>query len=494
VAVLWPTAFDTFATNHQDGINETILAQTINDLALFANKAEIELGLLPMQGGIFINVKHPAFGGGAKGDGSDDLTPLTAAFNAVPASGANLVFPDGDYAVSGQLPCKSLTHVWGHHSPKYELTTNNTSTCKIRAHASWTTATSLFAPGGSTRGCSFHDISLTGNNIGTNVHCFRFPDRAAVTGEQSFEFHNVSVMGWTGNAFCGSLQVGYFSNVHVINNGLSGSGWGIDTSTGTSNRWVDCKLIGCMFSFNRAGNVYIGGANSATSGALEFTSCRFERAGMVQNPLTPANVDAPGVKIDNAVGVHFSNCTLDANTGDGYFITRIGGALGQLEGITISGGDCRRNGSGNSANNGGVLPERANFRFVGVDGSNVVQSIELTAVNSIVGKADDAGGGFNSPKWGVILDYAYYVDIIANRVEGVSQPYLFGPVGGLSQIWMPQVIDSRNGIFTIPVRSGAPTLVVADGSNYSAQLYFEASTNKIGVRVGAGWKYTAALV
>jgi hypothetical protein len=455
-----------------------------------ANLNKIEAALAAAY--IKLNVKDY----GAVGDGTtDDTTAITNAINALPAGGGTVFFPPGVYKVTATLPSVSGMTLEGCHSLKYELSTDPTSPCKIRAGTGLTG--SLFAPGGTVRGVSFKHLAFSGNNIGSNIHCFRMPEDSTVTGEMMWTWDNCTIMGWTGSGVAGRLHVGDFIHCHIINNGLTGTGWGCETVTGTNNKWTDVKMIGGIVAYNRAGNVYLGGG-TGQSGAIEFTSTRFERAGCTSNPLAPAATDAPGVKIDNAIGVEFANCTNDANTGDGYLVTRQGAGVGNAVGITWVGGDCRRNGVG--ANSGSIPTNRGNFRFEGIDASNLVQGCSVIGTHILSGKSDDAGGGLSSPAYGFYLNYAYfctYIPVWENTggvIGGVTGPYGVG-AGGIAQLYQSQWYDAVGKVMTIPAKSGAPATILGDAAtNNAGQMYLDLADNKIKVYISGGWKATAALV
>lgn len=432
-------------------------------------------------GAEFLNVKRDY---GAIGNGTaDDTVAIQAALNAVPANGGIVYFPPGDYLVTATLVLKNQTLILGCHVPRYDALVNTNSACKIRVGTGFT-GIGLFAPTSSqNRGLGFHNIALVGNNIGTNLHCFRFAD--TTTGEMGFHLQNVSIGGFTGSGICGRVHVAQITNTHIFRCG----NWCIETETGTGSHWNDAKFVNCYFYYGTQGCLHLGGANSTISGAVEFIGCRFERGGNTQgSPLSPLNTDAPGVKLTNAQSIQFIACETDANTGDGFLLTRTAADTLRVNNIWIIGCRLGRDGGGDQV----TLPSRAGIRVQGYNASNIVDYVNVTGGGILTGKSDDAGGGILSPKYGVMLDYAYFYDQKGFTAEGATSPYLIG-AGGNAQVYKASIIDPENHLLTIPAKSGAPAITISDTTGEHAQIYYDTADSKLKVRHGAAYKATAAL-
>jgi hypothetical protein len=453
--------------------------EALNELLTIALNPDGTLKASVTYPGAALNVKNSPFN--AVGNGvADDTVALNACLAA--AGGAEVYFPPGDYLVTAPLVLAARTRIVGCTSPAYDTSLNPVCATKIRVGAGFTGA-ALFSPAGSTKGVSFANMAFVGNNIGGNIHCFRFPDAASLAGEQDWRINDCQISGFTGSAFCGAIWVMQMRDCQIMRNN-----YGYEASTGTGAKWLDSKIIGCVFSFSKQKNVWLGGASSGQSGALEFISCRFERAGQDPTaPLVALNTDAPGVHISNGYNTLFLGCTTDANSGDGILMTRAAGQ--QCASVSMIGCTLNRDGGGNQS----VLANRAGYRVLGATGGLQIQNIVAIGNQILTGLADDGGGGILSPKYGVITDWSYYGKHVSGKTQGVSAPYLVGGTSGVAQMWNSTFEDLENKIMTIPYKSGAPT-VVADSSGEMVQLYFDGADNKLKARVGSAWIASPAFV
>jgi len=500
---VYPGALDSLPINHFDDPSQIIYAAHVNDLADAVNKIEAELDANPsgafatvkarldaiVGGGGFpiINVKDAAYG--AVGNGStDDRVAIQAALDAVPAAGGCVFFPPGIYLVNSGtgFTIKSKTKILGTSTPRYYYGEPD-SNCYIKLGGSFA-GTSLWAPGGSIRGVSWDSIGIYGSNLGTpgptGIHCFRLPESAAITGEQSFNFHKLHISGFTGSGICGRLHVGTFVDCHISNCGH----WCIETETGTNNRWSDVKFIGGYLYYGRYGGLHLGGVNSSQSGGCQFIGTRFERSGNTGgSPLSPLRTDSPGVKLTNAIRISFVGCDTDGNTGDGFLFTREG-TWGSCYGNQIIGATVGRDGGGDQA----TLPDRASIRFKGFSGAAHVDHCKVIGGSAIAGRADDGGGGIISPKYGVILDYAYDCSFEGYNAEGATARWNIGG-GGAGQIWRTQIIDPTGHILTIPALDGSPSQLLFDGSGQQMQAWIDTTgaTTLFKVRDGGATKSVA---
>jgi len=391
---------------------------------------------------------------GAAGDGrNDDAAAVQAALDAVPPDGGAVFFPPGDYLVSKHLVPKSQTLIFGSHTPRYLPLVNPDSACKIRA-ADGFEGEGLMEPGGSTQGVTIRNLALVGD--GANAPAgIRMPNLPDVTGEQAWTLENLTIAGFE-HGIAGRVHVFSLLHCHIHSN----TGWGIYAAEG--NRWNDCHVAGCFVYFNRAGNLYLGGPEQ--SAAVEFVNCRFERAGnRYGSPSKPLNPDAPGIKLERARFLSFTNCYTDANTGNGAEI--VGESAQDLRSLHFTACMFSRDGTGD----GRRLGDHAGVLVRGAASASFANCLVGT------GASDDDGGGLVGPAYGVWYEDSDDFQWIGGRAQGATSDWR------AADNRRPTIIDVAGGMLTLPL--APPGEAVADG-----MAYFDKASGRLFVRSGSGWK------
>jgi len=402
---------------------------------------------------------------GALGDGAaDDAEAIQAALEAVPEAGGAVYFPPGDYLVGRRLVPRSQTLMFGCHSPRYHPVANPDSACRIRAKGAFA-GDGLLEPEGSAQGITIRNLALVGDGAKARAG-IRMPDLPEVTGEQAWTLENVTIAGFE-HGIEGRVHVFSLLHCHIHSN----EGWGIYASEG--NRWNDSHLANCFLYFNRSGNLFFGGQQQ--SAAVEFVNCRFERAGnRYGSPLEPLNPGAPGIKLESARFLSFTNCYTDANAGNGVEIE--GASAVALSNIYFTGCIFNRDGTGQGESS------RSRYAGVKVKGATPTGSAganHMKFANCLVGTGtpDDEGGGPTGPAYGVWYENTEDFQWIGGRAEGVTSAFYVG-TGNNSR---PAMVDTSAGFLTLPL--SPPADAVSDG-----MAYFDAATGKLLVRSGAQWK------
>ena len=390
---------------------------------------------------------------GAAGDGeNDDAAAIQAALDAIPPDGGAVFFPPGDYLVSRRLAPKSQTLMFGSHTPRYHPVANPDSACKIRAAAGFSGA-GLIEPRGETQGVTIRNLALVGDGANQQGG-IRMPELADVVGEQAWTLENVTIAGFE-HGIAGRVHVFSLLHCHIHSN----TGWGIYAAEG--NRWNDCHVANCFVYFNREGNLYFGGPES--SAAVEFVNCRFERAGnRYGSPSEPLNPQAPGVKLERARFLSFTNCYTDANTGNGVEIL---GSADALRSLHFTACIFSRDGTGDGRRLGP-------YAGVAVRGARSV-----SFANCLVGTgaSDDDGGGLVGPAYGVSYEDSEDFQWIGGRAEGVTSSWR------AADNRRPTIVDVPGGMLTLPLER--PDEAVSDG-----MAYFDAASNRLFVRSGSTWR------
>lgn len=412
---------------------------------------------------------------GATGDGStDDWAAIQSALDEVTSSNAtpNVVFfPAGDYVVSKPLVPKSNTLMVGTHTVDCVADLNPPSQCKIRARSNFTGA-GLVMPGGSTVGLTIRNLALVGNNVGTGVSGLRLPDQGQVTTEQGYSLEDVTIGGFSGDGIEGRALAITLLNCWITRN----QGWGINAG-GAPGRWTDAHITGCFFSFNRAGNIHFGGPN--ISGHIEVVNTRIERAGGDPDDVSnPPNPSAPGVRITSARTIRFTNCSTDANMGNGVEILHDSSSPDWgPDHIQFANCMFARDGTGDQINQG-------NYAGLKVVGTGPLEATvnQIKCVNCIVvaGLADDNGGGpVLGPKYGVWYDHTAFFQWIGGDVVGAVESYYTATGNN----YRPLLIDLERGLMTLPLDAPATTAAIPDGS-----AYVDEASSTLKVRVNGAWK------
>ena len=414
-----------------------------------------------------VNVKDH----GAAGNGStDDRAAIQSALDHVPAGGAMVFLPPGDYVVGGPLLPKSRTLIVGSGATSYDSSVNPDSLCKIRCASNFS-GTGLIAPASGTYAITIRDLALVGNLVGANVHGIRLPDYAAAR-ERALVLDGVTINGFSGNGIHGHLHVGVLNNCHIARN----NGWGVNATGG--NAWKDVFATNCYLYFNKAGNLYFGG--SQASGLVEFANCRFERAGADPNNVgNPPNPLAPGVRLASAERIGFANCSTDANMGNGFEIIHEADTLDYYpRNIRFANCTFSRDGTGNQASQGNF----AGLKVSGSGSTDALRVARVTCTNCHInyGKANDNGSGtVVGPKYGVWYEHSTYFHWIGGNVSVGSgnTPYN----AGAGDNWRPAVYDPEHKYLTAPL--AAPTAAIPNGT-----LWVDEGASQLNVRVGGVWK------
>ncbi len=332
----------------------------------------------------------------------------------------------------------------------------------------------LIEAGGDTWGVTLRNLALVGDNSGSNLHGLRFPDAVDFTVNESWTLDGITISGFSGSGIYGCAQTTTITNSMVDDN----HGWGIDVSAG--NRWNDCHLSNCFFFYNRRGNVRFAGAQ--TSGFVEFTNCRFERAGT--NPddvFDPYEASAPGVLVANARYMHFVNCTTDANCGNGFEIVPDAAAADFLPAqIGLVNCHLSRDGTADNREPG----EYAGLKVVGSAEDPARRPRDVKCANCFVtyGKADDEGrGSVFGPRYGVWHEWTQSFGWIAGHVSVLPAGNEYRSLEGSSSD--AALFDPERGLLTLPLRRPDAGTGTPDGS-----VYIDQEEDRLYVRSRGQWK------
>ncbi len=395
----------------------------------------------------WINVKDY----GAVGDGAvNDGPAIQAALDAVdPAVGGVVWFPpEGVYLTNQPLVPKAHTMLAGGHTPRYHVTVNPQGASKVRVGPGWTGTAGQGlihcngTNGGGIKGVTLSRVALVGNgqaaSDGGPVHGIRMPDSANTSGEQGWTLENVTVAGFTGSGIFGRIWVWIITNCRFVMN----TRYGIETATGTADRWNDAKVLNTYFYYNRMGGVFYDGGTTAL---VFFTGCRFERSGQTfmnpsNSPVDPLwNADAAGVRLKRAAAMNFTSCSTDANTGPGFDVWSSTTALDSpLKRITFVACFANRDGGGAQ---GTTNPAdiSAGFRVTSdsaTDG-NVSRSVHFVGCETSTGPSNDDGDATKliSPAFGVRLNNSFFCDWLLGEPQGVTGSFQYaGDLFGLSVV------------------------------------------------------------
>jgi len=410
---------------------------------------------------------------GARGDGSsDDRRAIQTALDAAGEEGGAVHFPPGDYLVSGPLSPHSNTLLYGSHTPRWRGEANPPSACKIRVAEGFSGGEGLVEAGGDTWGVTLRNLALVGDDVGDNVHGLRLPDLRDFAGNESWTLDGVTVCGFSGSGIWGTAQTTTIVHSMIHDNG----GWGIDATGG--NRWNDCHVANCFLYFNRSGNLRFGGPE--TSALVEFSNCRFERAGTNPRDLfDPLNPTAPGVRLSNARFVHFVNCTTDANCGNGFEVVAEPGGLDFLPAdVGLVNCHFNRDGTGDNREQG----DYAALKVIGGGTAEADRPRAVECVNCFVtyGVADDVGGGrVVGPRYGVWFERTHSFGWIGGDIS-VDRP---GNEYRAADNTEPTLFDPPRGLLTVPLRRPSEGADAPSGS-----MYLDQEADRLYVRSGGAWK------
>lgn len=426
-------------------------------------------GLTPVES---YNVKDH----GARGNGSrDDRGAIQSALDAAGKAGGTVFFPPGDYLVQGPIVPRSNTLLFGSHTPRWRGGKTPPSACRIRMARDFSGGDGLVRPDGDTWGVTLRNLALVGGDRGRGLHGLRLPDLAEFTGNESWALESVTIAGFSGSGIYGCAQTTTITSSMVHDN----RGWGIDVSAG--NRWNDSHLTNCFFFYNRSGNVRFVGTE--TSALVEFANCRFERAGTDPDDVsTPLNPSAPGVRISNAKYIHFTNCTTDANCGNGIEVVAEAEAPDFLPAfVGLANCHLSRDGTGDNRSQG----EYAGIKVAGAGAAPADQPGPVNCANCFVtyGKADDTGEGeVHGPRFGVWYERTQSFQWVGGHVSVLPAGNEFR--GGDATGDPPVLFDPRRGLLTLPLSRPEPGAGTPDGS-----VYLDAEAARLYVRSAGEWRW-----
>ncbi len=438
----------------------------------------------------YINVKdYGALGNNATNDTTAINNALAAAANLVTTTGRGAVvfFPAGEYMTSGGHTLPAFCHILGSEPAGrywgYNATNMPRATCALKLIAGSAPTAMFVAPANFEAG-SVRDISLLGNNSGTNTAGLDF---SSCTLEENLIVENVAIIGFSGNGVQGHLLATRWSNLFVGGNKKYGM-----SSTGTL-QWTDSWFSNCIFNGNVKGGVNFDA--TVTCGEIMFLQCRFERSGW--NPATPGSagvpptpapggVGAPGIRIQGNLAIaSFVSCSTDANSGNGLEIIRPSTAVNAHH-INFTGCRFNRDGWGT-----GVAPIQsyAGVKISGASPSSSVDYISFTNCLITEGRANDVvtQPTYTHPKYGVWCENANYWTWHGGGIsEGITGGQFYGGTAGwAASNWRPSIImPGAMGQMVMPVwTTGTQPTAALKGS-----IGFNESLNRIEVFNGTAWK------
>jgi hypothetical protein len=221
---------------------------------------------------------------------------------------------------------------------------------------------------------------------------------------------------------------------------------------------------------------------------------RIERAGNKYNDvLNPYTADAPGLLIEKGQKLDFYGVQTDANTGPGVQITPPAAGASGLSAVTFHGCEFSRDGGGDQTTltDKGAVHVKGASTTTSTDGAN---RIEFRGCRVTIGKADDAGSGIISPKYGVWYENTEFFVWHGTVDDAITRAYHNGS-GGSSSNWRADLHDRRRGFVTLPL--DAPTSIGPDAANVPippGAAWYDPTSSTIKVRHNdTTTKSTAAL-
>jgi hypothetical protein len=424
-------------------------------------------------GPTFINVKA-AYSMAGNGTTND-----TAAINAMCADTAAGIrqFPPGLYMTDGGHALPPYVHIQGAEPATrfwgYNTAATPPTTCALKMR-SGSTQTAMFKPGTNYTAASIRDLTLLGNNIGTNVHGIQF---AAPATEHNCYYSNVAIIGFTGSGITGRLFATRWAYCFIGGN----LGYGLNC-TGT-DAWTDSRFS----NFYVTGNV-LGGANidsTGSNGYIVFDRVRLERSGWNPgNIIAPVGTSSPGLRIRGNLERSTFDIETDANSGHGVDIQRSTGR--SIHHINIT-GNLTRDGFGTMA--GATAGEFAAIKILGDSSSLSVDYVDCSGLVTVAGKAEDGGAmrpTYLHPKYGAWLENAFFLSWHGGSVGGNHTTPLYGGVTGLAAgVWRPQmnVWIGNAGMFLPPQWTTAtrPTVPMLPATGWNT------TTSKLETWSGSAW-------
>ena len=286
--------------------------------------------------------------------------------------------------------------------------------------------------------------------------------------EHNLVAEDVNIIGFTGDAIRGRLFATRWNRMFIGSN----LGWGA-TCDGTFS-WTDSWFTQSIFAGNVAGGLNF--SSTAHSGEVTFVGCRFERSGWNPGaPTFPVSTSAPGIRIAGSlVGASFTECSTDANSGNGVEISRPDTSV-DMHHIQFTA--CRFNRDGFGTMSGGSAPDFAEVKITGASGARIGY---ITFANCVTteGHADDSGGNpaYFHAKYGLWWTNVDYCTWLGGAVSD-------GHPGGrlnFSSVWRPAIDIAGGGA------SGAGQLAIPvwtagsePPSPVSGQLGYNESTHKL---------------
>lgn len=409
---------------------------------------------------------------GAVGDGrADDTAAIQSALDAVGDRGGRVFFPPGRYRVTAPLRPHSDTVLEGTHTPRYDPSTDPESSCKLVADGDdFDRGAGLVENRADAvvRGVALHGLALVGGGAAQELHGVRFPDE--YTGEHAWILQDVTIAGFTGDGLRGNFQILTLSGCHLTRN----AGWGINASQG--GRLADAWVDRCLFYFNDTGNVLLGPPE--ISGAVEFTSCRIERAGNTPGePSDPVNANAPGMRLSSARLIGVTACFTDANTGTGLEILHEPSSPAFVPNVVrVTACQFHRDGTGDGRRPGAA----AGVRVSGGGPPEQRPSLITFANCSVLpGTSADGGGGPTGPRHALWLQNTTQAQWSGGTLSAAGDQVLRleGTNPGIA-IHAPDL-----DLMTVP--DGPPR---TGGRIPEGAMYFDREGGQLRVRVGDAWR------
>lgn len=404
----------------------------------------------------------------------------TAAINSMCAdtTAGVRVFPPGLYMTDGGHALPPYVHIQGTEPASrfwgYNTAAVPPSACALKMRTG-STQTAMFKPGANYTAASIRDLTLLGNNIGTNVHGIQF---AVPTLEHNTFYSNLAIIGFTGSAVTGRLFAQRWSYCFIGGN----LGYGLNC-TGTDT-WTDTRFS----NFYVTGNVQ-GGANfdsTGTNGYILMDRCRLERSGWNPGLITsPTNAAASGLRIRGNLERSTFNIETDANSGHGVDIQRSTGR--SIHHINIT-GNLTRDGFGTMA--GATAGEFASIKILGDSSALSVDYIDCSGLTTIAGKAEDGGAqrpSYLHPKYGAWLENAFFLSWHGGSIGSNHTTPLYGGATGLANgMWRPQMnVRVGNAAMFVPAIWSTTTRPVAPIPGTTG---WNATTLRHEVWTGTAWQ------
>lgn len=324
----------------------------------------------------WVNVRSPAYSGGAKGDGTtDDTAAIQAALNTAP-SGGGVYLPAGVYVTSAPLTVPPQVTFLGAHGGHIDDLTGGV----IKPKSTFSGSAVILLVDQATGGYSqvsaeqrIEKISVDGSNLSGST------------------IDGILATGYVHGVYLTDVQIRHIPN-HGVNTTSNGSGspysWratrvhvsspggiGISASQ-TDATWTDCEVIGAG-----SHGWFVGGAANSV-----FIGCRAEWSSLDGFNLGSSTGTSAG-----SGGPTFVGCTTDRNSHNGVSIPSAASGNGP---VTIVGCTFRRDGASDTTTG-----------YAGININGAAEPVTITGCTVYPGTNDD-GTGNATPKYGISVTSA----------------------------------------------------------------------------------------